>query len=237
MKDLDEDLAMEIRSAISARALALRPPPLRVEVKRVNAPRRRMFGVVSAVAGAAAALVVGLMLATSGPTATPQPSAQNPGGSVITTGPTAGRGHIEASRIKTYGTVAALTADTPLVAYVTATDQAATINLNGLPFTTRQVTVDRIVRGAAPGPTIAVRELGRPGDDTSLVSGKHYLVFLAPFEMKPGEPTGEWIVVGVYAGVWEVSASTVVRLDPESTDLPSELTVAEMDSQVRPVGG
>jgi len=196
-----------------------------------------MVTVGSALAGVTATLVVGLMLATSGTTAPPPPSTQNPGGSVISTGPTAGRGHIDASRIKAYETIGALTADAPLVAYVTATGQTKTILVNGLPFTTRQVTVDRVVRGSAPSPTIAVRELGRPGDDTALVSGKRYLVFVAPFEMNRGESTGEWIVVGVYAGIWPVSADTVTRLDPESNDLPSELTVAEMDSQVRAAAG
>jgi len=148
-------------------------------------------------------------------------------------GPTAGPGHIDTtSRVKKYTTVAALTMEAPLVAYVTATDQVET---KPNASTTRQVTVDRVVRGSAPGQTIAVREYGRAGSDTSLVSGKRYLVFVHPYEIMRGHPTGEWVVVGAYAGLWSVSAGTVTRLDPD-TPMPSRLTMTEMDSQIRAAG-
>lgn len=95
-----------------------------------------------------------------------------------------------------YGSIAALTADAPLVvvgavtgvANATAVEQSAGAVTASLIFTDVTVRIDRVLRGTAPGATVQVRQTGgtangtrlEVADDPLLQVGDQYVLFLRP---------------------------------------------------------
>lgn len=143
---------------------------------------------------------------------------------------------VEVLRAKYYTSVASLLADTEFVAYMTATSSASTGKLNGLPFTVTTMHVDRVLRGKAPEATeLPLRQIG-PGDiseETHIVQpGHQYLAFLGKISVKPGTTHGQWYVVGLQAGLYEVEGRTVRRTDDASPQLPTNVPLTEFDRAV-----
>jgi len=162
-------------------------------------------------------------------------------------GPTASAGHrvatestvaprIEVLRSKNYTSVASLVADTELVAYVTATSGVSTGELNSLPFTVTTMHIDRVLRGKAPDTKeLPLRQIG-PGDLSEGIEivqpGHQYLIFLGKISFTPGTTNGQWYVVGLQAGLYEVASGTVRRTDAESTRLPTNVPLSQFEAAV-----
>jgi hypothetical protein len=146
-------------------------------------------------------------------------------------------GGIAATRAKSYHSIAELDRDSIAVALVRGTSQRSIDSPNGVPYTVTLVTVDRVLRGQLPGTTLKIRQLGGPGvtspdDGPVLVSGRQYAVFLTVFTYGPGRETDQYVITGA-AGLYENNGTLLIRLDPQSRDLPASLTLAELEAQIK----
>lgn len=136
--------------------------------------------------------------------------------------------HIDISRVKTYTSVAAVVRDSSLIASVAVVSQESK-TLGGIPFTVSTVSVNRVLRGTAPGASLRVDQVGANSAVAGplMTDGGRYLVFLTP------APDGNYYVVGVAAGLYQDSGTSYVRMDIESPALPVSLSHSEMETQVQ----
>lgn len=152
----------------------------------------------------------------------------------VAAGTTAPR--IDIQRSGSYDTVAALVADSNLVVYATATSAHSVATVNGLPFTSTIMHIDRVIRGIAPKTdTLSLRQVG-PADIADapkiVEQGHQYLLFLGRVSFSPGTTTGEWYVVGLMAGLYEVAGGNAIRLDNASPLLPTDIAVSQLESAI-----
>lgn len=153
--------------------------------------------------------------------------------------PTAAQGGAEVSRVKEYSTLDELIADSDLIAVVEVTDERKTSTCGDFECLNAVVKPVDVLKGDAAGP-ISIVNAGAPESsepaaaDSSLVvepltPGTTHLVFLADFENTPGDPTGEYVRLGVFAGDYiENADGTYERRDPESPKLPEQLSLEEV---------
>jgi hypothetical protein len=156
-------------------------------------------------------------------------------------------GHTEAvlktSRANSYSSIQQLTKDADLVASVTGTSKSTVVTNEMVPSTVTSVHVDHLYKGGAPKRTIKVRQLGAAGKavDKSVVflqEGHHYLAFLDHFSYGSDRPpTGQWVIVGAMAGLYEQQDASYVRLDTESVRLPEKESVTTMRGEVANYAG
>lgn len=142
---------------------------------------------------------------------------------------------LHVSRVRSYGSLRALAADSSEVVEVvagTATEEV----VNTVPFIITEVKVTRSFRGEARiGDVLKVRQTGTVAVRSEdlppvMTSGRTYLLFLTPFTNP--DPTGEMTIVGL-AGIFEFDGGKAIRLDPSSVELPSGISVDGFESQVR----
>jgi hypothetical protein len=98
--------------------------------------------------------------------------------------------------------------------------------------------VDRVIRGAPPRDgTLSLRQIG-PADIADppkvVEAGHQYLAVLDRVSFSPGTTTGEWYVVGLMAGLYEVADGRVIRLDDVrmSPLLPTDVPVSEFEAAI-----
>ena len=143
---------------------------------------------------------------------------------------------IQLSRAKSYTSVRQLAADSTLVVIGSATANVRIETINNIPFTVTSITVSRVLKGSWTGTSLAVRQTGSTSDPVGgspLVSpGETYLLFLQPFVGVPGT-SGQFVVVGVAAGLFRVNGQFAYRLDPESPSLPATIAVADIPGLVK----
>jgi hypothetical protein len=148
---------------------------------------------------------------------------------------------LDASRVKSYHTIAQLQADAAAVVEASPTGVRSVELVNSTPFTILNVSVTSTLRGHVEGSTIAVRQLGDATDPrvvvedgTSLVVGHQYVLFLEPFYLTPGVLTGQYVVVGSGAGTYTVdNTGTLHRQDELSTDLPASLSLTALEGMLQ----
>ena len=153
--------------------------------------------------------------------------------------------HIDLNRVRAYSSIAELTSDSDVIAKVTATSQHRVETIGqgaaGLDFTVTNVIPNRVLKGnVPPGSGLRVRQTGSATqvcDDCgpAFKPGGHYLLFLQRFTLTPGDSTGQYVIVGVAAGLYEVrDDSHIAKLDPVSPEsLPA---VTSLDEISRAIG-
>jgi len=238
-------LERDVRTAIQAIADDVQTPPF-PKIQRISARNRRLrrasVGIVPAglLAAGLLAFVIQPGLPVTGERAAGAPSAapaSSPAG-VAATGSGSAQPGIDIQRSGSYETVAALVADSSLVAIVTATSTHSITTLNGLPFTSTTMHIDRVVRGTAPkSDTLTLRQTGPANidDPPKIVEpGHQYLVFLGRVSFSPGTTTGEWYVVGLMAGLYEVADGKAIRLDDVRIWplLPTDVPLSEFEAAI-----
>ena len=153
----------------------------------------------------------------------------------VAAGTTAPR--IDIQRSGSYDTVAALVADSNLVVYATATSAHSVATVNGLPFTSTIMHIDRVIRGIAPKTdTLSLRQVG-PADIADapkiVEQGHQYLLFLGRRLLQPGDDHGRVVrMVGLMAGLYEVAGGNAIRLDNASPLLPTDIAVGKLESAI-----
>ncbi|MBT2501226.1 hypothetical protein [Curtobacterium sp. ISL-83] len=127
-----------------------------------------------------------------------------------------------------------------------AANEAATVVLHGVagsshvesigdvPFTVTTVSVTDVVSGDEPGPTVDVRQFGDANNTSDelaslLQAGKDYLLYLQPFELEPGESTGQYVIVGGNAA-WEQAPDGRYKIATQESELPTTLTDKEVQA-------
>lgn len=243
----------DLKVAIAAAAEGVETPPFSVIRRRDARNRRRRsvaLGLVATGALAAVALTLVSQLGqpvtrgsvaavpsaaeASAVAASAVPTSSRPG--VAATASGSPQPHISMQRSGSYSTVASLVADSSLVVYVTATSTHSVAAVNGLPFTTTIMRIDRVVRGTPPpGDTLPLQQIGpaNVSDRATLVEGGHqYLAFLGQVSFSLGTTTGQWYVVGLMAGLYEVADGTVVRMDALSPNLPTGVSQATIEAAI-----
>jgi predicted small lipoprotein YifL len=140
---------------------------------------------------------------------------------------------ITASRVHIYSSLLDLSGDVQAIAVVEVlpdTSKAVPADQEGktpIPATTVSVHPVTTIRGKLPSEA-TVRLITSPNEDSEVPSalkeGRHYVLFLTPFEWKRGVQTGEWTVPGG-AGIYEVSGDsgslTLVSRGPD--EVPAKL--------------
>ena len=133
--------------------------------------------------------------------------------------------HLDGMRERMFSSLHSLASASDAVVVATATSRATTSDESGIPVTVTSVDVVRTLRGSVAGTSIPIHQLGAPGDALEgvpvLQSGKTYLLFLTAFHYVPGDDTGQYVATGNPAGVFLQDGSKYLRLDPQSTSLPS----------------
>lgn len=111
-----------------------------------------------------------------------------------------GQTELSASRVKDYTSLAELRAES--TAIIRGTVESSTRDkLEDLPVTISKVRVREVLWGKVPSDVLAVQQAG---DETMqlhdtgeiLAKDREYLLFVKPFELKPGEHTGRWLITG-----------------------------------------
>ncbi|MFI9643086.1 hypothetical protein ACIG87_24045 [Micromonospora sp. NPDC051925] len=111
-----------------------------------------------------------------------------------------GQTDLSASRVKDYATLAELRAQS--TAIVRGTVESSTRDkLEDLPVTISKVRVREVLWGKVSSDVLAVQQVG---DETMklhdtgaiLAKDREYLLFVQPFQLKPGELTGRWLITG-----------------------------------------
>lgn len=132
---------------------------------------------------------------------------------------------LEASRAKSYHSISQLARDSTAVVRAQASNRFSVEVIDQVPFTVTTMLVTEVLRGSVNGRTIQLRQLGGPearlvGDPGIVTPNSAYLLFVMPFELKRGQTTGQYVVVGGSAGLFQDRNGIFERLDKESTDLP-----------------
>ena len=102
--------------------------------------------------------------------------------------------------------------------------------MGAVPFTITGLRVLQVLSGRADAPVVEVRQLGVVGvhvvhSPSLLQAGRTYVLFLTRFHIRPGDPTGEYVVTGGGAGAFEERGRALVRLDPDAAGLPSTISL------------
>ncbi len=144
---------------------------------------------------------------------------------------------LDGSRTAGYGSLRALDGDSDAVVRGVATPDAAVDVVGGVPFTLTGLRVLEVLGGSATAPRVEVRQLGRAGVQVVhapplLAPGRAYVLFLTRFRLGSGRPTGQYVVTGGGAGEFEERGGTVVRLDPDATDLPAAISLIALREQL-----
>jgi hypothetical protein len=113
-----------------------------------------------------------------------------------------------------------------------------------LPWTVTSFQIDEVLLardGAAmvdAGEAIDIRQLGNSqvvmSEGAPILSrGSQYVLFVEPFELEPGEPTGEYVVTGAAGSYGIADDGSLTALDPMSEGLPTGITEAELVAAAR----
>lgn len=138
---------------------------------------------------------------------------------------------IDVSRIHTYTSLAELASAASLIVVFEATGTQDVTTIGGIPFTITAISVLEVLKGDAKvGDNLQLRQVGpRVGSNQPVVTpGVDYLGFLVPFELLPGTSTGQYVIVGVAAGLYRASNGTFARVDSQSPRLPGLISVADV---------
>lgn len=149
---------------------------------------------------------------------------------------------VSVSRVKSYKSISGLATDSQLV--VTArvlpgTKQvvAGTVpNAAGLSADLVPLEIGKTLRGSAPKElTLRVTTSSCEGSNlpSPLEEGATYVLFLKPFELSPGKPTGEWVMTSD-ASFYKATGAGFTLLEKEPVDtLPAQLAdVAELTREL-----
>jgi hypothetical protein len=132
--------------------------------------------------------------------------------------------HLDGTRERMFSSLRSLAGASDAIVVATARS-STTSDEGGIPVTVTSVDVARTLRGSVAGTTIPIHQLGAPGDALEgvpvLQSGKTYLLFLTRFHYVPGDDTGQYVATGNPAGIFLQDGGKYLRLDRESTMLPS----------------
>lgn len=153
---------------------------------------------------------------------------------------------VSGSRARTFRSFDELREASSLIVHVKVDAKSSRneVDVDGLPMTSSAADVKDVLGGANPkavrvDDSIRIRQVGGQRvfvDDAPsgglLEPGSEYVLFLDEFELERGKPTGEYVVVGTYAGIFEVKGNTMVRLDPDSTDIPSEYPLSDLSELI-----
>ena len=91
--------------------------------------------------------------------------------------------------------------------------------------------VTKVLAGSLPASTITVRILAGTSTFSSPDESLRYVLFLYPFEWEPGKPTGEYVPVGVFAGIFQLTDDDrVIKLDDPGlgTGIPAEQSLESL---------
>lgn len=145
---------------------------------------------------------------------------------------------VDGSRARSYNSLDDLADKANAIAIVKPTGEQKSVPLprdqggtaDSAPITFVEMEVVRVISGSLQGDVVNVVS---PGIDANtggqaLLSGGPYLVFLAPAMYGINAPVGGYVIVGGPAGVFAKGRAkdTFLRLDDESTSLPSEVVAA-----------
>lgn len=147
---------------------------------------------------------------------------------------------LHASRATNYASLDELATASTMIVVGTA-GSSHVENLGGVDFTVTDVT---ITDPTSSSPSqIEVRQTGTAGDLTDpselspiLSRGKQYLLYLQPFELQKGQPTGEYVIVGD-EGVWEAGDSGAYQLTVTQTGLPETVKVSDSPNGIVVIPG
>jgi len=148
---------------------------------------------------------------------------------------------VEVQRDRMYTSIDELAKDsTAVVALTVLSVDASTPDLGlsfgdndakPLPNLTAKAQVEEVLAGTLDADEIVLRTLGSgtgaEGFPEIRVGGQ-YVVFVSPFELERGKPTGDYTITGFYAGLFELAGDDARRLDVESEDLPSSVSMTEL---------
>jgi hypothetical protein len=143
---------------------------------------------------------------------------------------TGGKSEVHVSRATDYQTLDQLRLASTSVVKVVA--GAATVEtLHGIDFTVTTAEVVEVLSGEVLTDTIAIRQLGSDqivSRETSerLAAGAEYVVFVKPFEMTRGVPTGQYVVIGG-RGLYKLDGDTYTFRGGEGSLLPTTIPAAE----------
>lgn len=155
-------------------------------------------------------------------------------------------GHIACSVAISYTSLAGLRRDASAVALLRPTGETTVRSIDSVPFTIAKVKILKTVAGGALPSTLGLRQLGRAGltggdSCTPLVyENDVYLAYLVPYRLRRNGPpiSGQYVSVGGAQGlfhhvgassVWDTSARSFVRLDPDATSLPPRISILDAE--------
>ncbi|MDQ3757114.1 MAG: hypothetical protein M3394_04625 [Actinomycetota bacterium] len=112
-----------------------------------------------------------------------------------------------------------------------AVDAAGVVETVGnMPFTVTEARVAGVLKGRDVGRTIRLRQVGSAQgaglvpEGELLQAGKRYVAIVVPFTFGDYKPTGQYVVVGGWQGLYRVEGDEVVATDALRTSLPRRLT-------------
>lgn len=101
---------------------------------------------------------------------------------------------------------------------------------SGVSATVTPVDVVKTLKGSTPSSTLRIRQV-LVGDDTALVSGRTYVLFVTPFHFDTAPDNGEWVVTGA-VGKYVVNGANVSVPAGTPAGPPQQLTLSALTAQV-----
>lgn len=143
--------------------------------------------------------------------------------------------HVSVSRVKSYESLTELATDSPLIVtgrVLPGTKQLTvgqTVGASGLTFDLVPIEVTSAISGRSPD-QLTVRVASSSCSDSNLPApleeGATYALFLRPFELEAGKPTGEWVMTtdaSVYKQVDGAKGFTLLTKEKGADALPGTL--------------
>jgi len=136
---------------------------------------------------------------------------------------------------KRYTSIKSLTQDSAAVVIAKPTgksvqEPADAAGTSGEFATVTPISIVKTLKGSTPSSTLRIRQL-LVAEDTALVAGKTYVLFLTPFHFATAPDNGEWVITGA-AGKYVVDGTDMSLPAGTPAGPPQQLTMSKLTAEL-----
>lgn len=154
-------------------------------------------------------------------------------------GPSEPAAKVHLSRTAPYASLRAMAKGASAVVEVAVDGPGVVQTVGNVPFTVTEVRVTEVLHGTIDDPVVRLRQLGSTQSGGGLVpegelvkAGERYVAFVTPFAFADGRPTGQYVVVGAWQGLYRVEGTQLMATDRVASALPKRLSRTSLHTAI-----